>query len=173
MISRIVAYLVNKIFLIIPVYIFYEYVYVRSGIYRQHEYSGGNGLSGLFVLEAMIGILCLPYSGIVSSGILDYGIQISLSWLIVPLIIISGFIIIDTIVSVILKGDIGKKILRLKVCTKKGEELTGGKYLLRNIIKYFSLMFFPIILIYPLFNKGRDTLHDKILGTKVCIREKK
>ena len=151
-----------------PVYLFYEHIYLGSEVCQKYEYSSGNEFSGLFILFAILVILCLPCAVFGTLIMIDGWSTMYLASLIVGLIILSGYIITDTILGILLKEDMGKRILRLKVYTTAGEEITPKTYLIRNIIKYVSIMFFPIVLIYPFFNEERNTLHDKILGTKVC-----
>ena len=76
-------------------------------------------------------------------------------------------VIIDIISISLLKRDIGMKIMGLKIISIKDTPLSLVQIIVRTIIKYFSLAFFPFALIYILFNKERMTLHDKISSTKV------
>ena len=66
-----------------------------------------------------------------------------------------------------MKRNIGMKIMGLKIVSIKDDPLNLVQIIVRTIIKYFSLAFFPFALIYIFFNKEKATLHDKISSTKV------
>ncbi len=55
----------------------------------------------------------------------------------------------------------------LTIVSIKDKPLSLIQIITRTIIKYFSLAFFPFVLIYIFFNKEKITLHDKISCTKV------
>ena len=76
-------------------------------------------------------------------------------------------VIIEIISISLLKRDIGMKIMGLKIVSIKDTPLSLAQIIVRTIIKYFSLAFFPFALVYIFFNKERMTLHDKISSTKV------
>ena len=75
--------------------------------------------------------------------------------------------IIEIITILLLKRDIGMKIMGLKIVSLKNKPLDLRQIIVRTVIKYLSLAFFPFTLIYILFNKERLSLHDKISCTKV------
>lgn len=49
----------------------------------------------------------------------------------------------------------------------KDKPLSLAQIIVRTTIKYFSLAFFPFVLVYIFFTKEKITLHDKVSCTKV------
>ena len=76
-------------------------------------------------------------------------------------------VIIEIISITLMKRDIGMKIMGLKIVSAKNKSLSLIQIIVRTIVKYFSLAFFPFLLVYIFFNKEKMTLHDKISCTKV------
>ena len=77
-------------------------------------------------------------------------------------------IIIIEIVSVgLLKRDLGMKIMGLRIESVENKTLSLSQIILRTTLKYFSLAFFPFLLIYTFLNKDKMTLHDKLSHTRV------
>lgn len=76
-------------------------------------------------------------------------------------------ITIEIISIILMKRDIGMKIMGLKIVTTKDKSLTVIQIIGRTLLKYFSLAFVPFVLVYVFFNKERMTLHDIISSTKV------
>ena len=63
-------------------------------------------------------------------------------------------IIIIEIVSVgLLKRDLGMKIMGLRIESVENKTLSLSQIILRTTLKYFSLAFFPFLLIYTFLNK--------------------
>ena len=83
-----------------------------------------------------------------------------------------SLIIIEIISITLIKCDIGMKIIGLKIVSIKDKPLSLIQIVVRTIIKYFSLAFFPFALVYIFFNKEKMTLHDKISGTRVVAWQK-
>ncbi|MGR5078942.1 RDD family protein [Photobacterium swingsii] len=65
------------------------------------------------------------------------------------------------------KNTLGKSILRIRVEDADGNELTYKQSLSRNIAKFLSILPGGLGLLYPLFNKERLFLHEKISKTRV------
>jgi len=74
---------------------------------------------------------------------------------------------VEVISIVLMKRDIGMKIMGLKIISTKDKPLTVIQIIARTLMKYFSLAFVPFVLIYVFFNKERMTLHDKLSSTRV------
>ena len=71
-----------------------------------------------------------------------------------------------------LKCHMGMKIVGLTLVSVKGTKVSFVQMVVRTLLKYFTLAFFPIGFVCILFNKERMTLHDKLSGTKVVSRHK-
>ncbi|CAH0528907.1 RDD family protein [Vibrio hippocampi] len=65
------------------------------------------------------------------------------------------------------KNTIGKTILRIRVEDIDGNELTYRQSFKRNIAKFLSILPFGLGLLYPLFNKERLFLHERLSNTRV------
>lgn len=90
------------------------------------------------------------------SGIFMFGFPVAIS-----------YTFLDSIIAYTLKGDIGKKIFKLSIVSNNHKKAKFSQIIIRCIIKYFTLAFAPFCLLYPIFNKERLMLHDKISKTKV------
>ncbi len=67
-----------------------------------------------------------------------------------------------------LEATIGKKILGIKVVSSNQDKLTLGKIIIRETIgKIISSLFFGFGFLMAIFNKNKQTLHDKIAKTFV------
>ena len=78
-----------------------------------------------------------------------------------------SLIIIEIISINLMKANIGMKIMGLKIISMKTQPLSLTQVIVRTIIKYFLLAFFPFVLLYIFLNKNKVTFYDKISCTKV------
>ena len=81
-------------------------------------------------------------------------------------------IIIESIIIILIKRNIGMKIMGLRIISTKDKPISLIQIIVRTITKYFSLAFFPFTLIYIFLNKEKLPLYDKISHTKVVKIEK-
>lgn len=79
---------------------------------------------------------------------------------------------IEIVCIALIKRTIGMKIMGLKIISTTNKPLSVLQIIVRTIIKYFSLAFFPFVLVYIFFNKEKMTWHDKISFTKVVQTRK-
>lgn len=93
-----------------------------------------------------------------------YGSADVLHVLSLVLSVVFAYILIETIITFIFKGDLGNLIFKLRVYRKDNKKPTLFKILLRTTIKDFSITFFPPILLFSLFNKRKLFLHEIISG---------
>lgn len=84
--------------------------------------------------------------------------------------VVIAHIIVDYLVSLIFKIDIGSKILGFTLFDSNGEPIRYcaaiWKIFIRTVVKYISIGFFPPILLFPLFNKKCLFFHEWVSGTE-------
>lgn len=84
--------------------------------------------------------------------------------------VILAHIIVEYLVSLIFKIDIGSKILGFILLDSSGEPIgfrnAIWRIFIRTTIKYISIGFFPPILLFPLFNKRRLFFHEWVSDTE-------
>lgn len=164
--KRIAAHILNKVI------IFFPAMSLLGGIslfiFPNYFIFGNNQGSGWLIFWLLKYMICLP------TIFLDL-IRLPLEFLkiieiILPVLIC--LIIIEIISISLIKRDIGMKIMGLKIVSIKDKPLSLIQIIVRTIIKYFSLAFFPFALVYIFLNKEKKTLHDKISCTKVVKVQK-
>ena len=158
--KRITAHILNRVIIFIPSIILLGGI---SLVISPNYFIFGKDESGWLILYLYRYMIFLP------TVFLDL-IRLPLEFLIIIEIILPALIclvIIEIITITLIKRDIGMKILGLKIVSIKDKPLSLIQIIVRTIIKYFSLAFFPLVLVYIFFNKEKMTLHDKISCTKV------
>ena len=159
--KRISAHFLNRLIIFFPAMILLGGV--SFIVFPSYFIFGNDGSSGWLILWLLKYMVCLP------TVFLDF-IRLPLEFIQVIEIILPSLIslIVIEIISIILfKCDIGMKIMGLRIVSIKDQALTLIQILVRTIIKYSTLAFFPLALLYIFFNQGKITLHDKISYTKV------
>lgn len=156
MLKRIVAYTMNILMLLLPIVIIYLYV-ISQFLYKEWGIK-----PGVEVFGVAIEVLCPTYLLMLLININNRMIH-----LLIPTIAVIELIILDSLLSFIFQGDLAKRILGLKVVDSRRGRVGFIQILVRTIIKYGTLIFIPIVYIYPLFSKDNKTLHDLVAKTKV------
>ncbi len=159
--KRIAAHILNKVIIFFPAMLLLGGVSLL--IFPSYFIFGNNQGSGWLIFWLLKYMICLP------TVFLDL-IRLPLEFLKIIEIILPALvclIIIEIISISLIKGDIGMKIMGLKIVSIKNKPLSLIQIIVRTIIKYLSLAFFPFVLVYIFFNKEKITLHDKISSTKV------
>lgn len=152
--QRIGAYVVNVLILIIPIFFIYN-AFNFSSYLKMYKVIDNSGLD---VFSIIIEILCPTYILI---------LYVSQSAIILPLIGLCLLIIMDTILTFLFQGDLGKRIYKLKIKSCSEKKITLMKSFIRTMIKYVTIAVIPIALIYPFVNNHKMAIHDKVSGTKV------
>ena len=159
-VKRIIAHVLNKVIIFIPSIILLGGI---SLVISPNYFIFGKDESGWLILYLYRYMIFLP------TVFLDL-IRAPLDFLGIIKIILPALIcliIIEIITITLIKRDIGMKIMGLKIVSIKNKPLSLIQIIVRTIIKYFSLAFFPFVLVYIFLNKEKMTLHDKISCTKV------
>lgn len=164
--KRIAAHVLNRVIIFLPAMI------LLGGsallVFPGYFIFGNDQASGWLVFWLLKYLLCLP------TVFLDLIIR-PLEFLQVLEIILPALIcliVIEIISIILLKRDIGMKIMALKIVSIKDKPLTLLQIIVRTMIKYFSLAFFPFLLVYIFINKKRITLQDKLSSTRVVEIQK-
>ncbi|MEG2814295.1 MAG: RDD family protein, partial [Oscillospiraceae bacterium] len=76
------------------------------------------------------------------------------------LIILFAYILLESLLLMTKKGDLGMIIFKLNLEDKQGNKPRFFKVFLRTTIKYFSIALFPILFMFPLLSMG--FYHKKI-----------
>lgn len=158
--KRIIAHVLNKVIIFIPALLLLGGI---SLIVAPNYFIFGKDDSGWLMIHLYRYLILLP------TVFLDL-IRIPLEFLVIIKIILPALmclVIIEIISITLMKRDIGMKIMGLKIVSAKNKSLSLIQIIVRTIVKYFSLAFFPFLLVYIFFNKEKMTLHDKISCTKV------
>lgn len=165
---RMIAHTLNRIIIVIPALVL---VWVISKLMFPNYFILATDESGLVILWLYKYLIFLP--GVFLDLILlgpGYMTAIEIIQIILPTLM--SIIFIDIITIALMKGDIGMKIMRLKIVSIKDKPLSLIQIIIRTIIKYFSLAFFPFALVYIFLNKEKMTLHDKISCTRLVKMQK-
>ena len=161
MVKRIAAHILNKIIIFFPSMILVGGISLI--IFPSYFIFGNDPDSGWLIFWLLKYMICLP------TVFLDL-LRLPSEFLVILKIILPALlslIFIEIISIILIKGDIGMKIMGLTIVSIKDKPLSLIQVIVRTVIKYFSLAFFPFALIYILLNKEKITLHDKISCTKV------
>ena len=164
--KRIAAHILNRVIIFFPAMLLLGGVSLL--VFPSYFIFGNDPGSGWLILWLYRYMICLPIV------FLDL-IRLPLEFLKIIEIILPSLIcliIIEIISITIIKRDIGMKIMGLKIVSIKDKPLSLPQIIVTTIIKYFSLAFFPFVLVYIFFNKDKITLHDKISSTKVVKVQK-
>lgn len=144
--KRITAHILNKVIIFFPSMILLGGISVL--IFPSYFIFGNDPGSGWLIFWLLKYMICLP------TVFLDLIIRLS-EFLQVIEIVLPALIslIITEIISInLIKRDIGMKIMGLKIVSIKDKPLSLMQIIVRTIIKYFSLAFFPFVLVYIFFN---------------------
>lgn len=159
--KRITAHILNRVILLFPSMLLLGGITLL--IFPGYFIFGNDESSGWLILWLLKYMVFLP------TVFLDLIRQpfelLQIVEIIIPALISMIFIEIASIT--LMKRDIGMKIMGFKIVSTEPKPLTLTQVMLRTTIKYFSLAFFPLALVYILFNHEKRTLHDKISSTKV------
>ena len=164
--KRITAHILNKVI------IFFPSIILLGGIsllvFPSYFIFGNDQGSGWLIFWLLKYMICLPT---VFLDLVSRPLEVlKVIEIILPALL--SLIIIEIISITLIKRDIGMKIMGLKIVSIKDKPLSLIQIIVRTIIKYFSLAFFPFALVYIFFNKEKMTLHDKISCTKVVKMQK-
>jgi uncharacterized RDD family membrane protein YckC len=160
-VKRIAAHILNKVIIFLPSMILLGGLSLI--IFPSYFIFGNDPGYGWLILWLLKYMICLP------TVFLDL-LRLPLEFLVIIKIILPALIciiIVESISIILIKRDIGMRIMGLTIVSIKDKPLSLIQIITRTIIKYFSLAFFPFVLIYIFFNKEKITLHDKISCTKV------
>ena len=163
--KRMIAHILNKIIIIIPSLLLLGAIAL---VIAPNYFIFGKDDSGWFMVYLYRYLIFLP-------GVFLDLFQPSANYLLIIKIILptlTSMIFIDIIIITLMKRDIGMKIMGLKIVSIKDKPLSSMQIIVRTITKYFSLVFFPFILLYIFLNKEKITFHDKVSFTKVVKIQK-
>lgn len=158
--KRMIAHILNRIIIFIPAILLLGGI---SLVVAPDYFIFGKDESGWLILYLYKYLLFLP------TVFLDL-IRLPFEFLGIIKIILPALIclvIIEVVSITLMKRDIGMKIIGFKIVSEKNKPLSLIQIIVRTVIKYFSLAFFPFALGYIFFNKEKRTLHDKVSCTKV------
>ncbi len=167
MTRRITAHIINRIILFIPALLLLGGVaYLVNPNYFIFDNGVNLGWDILFLYRYM---LFLPF--VFKDMTITFPKEfLSILEIIGPALLC--VVALESVSIVWLKRHIGMKIMGLILVSLKGTQVSFVQIVIRTLLKYFTLAFFPIGFVYILFNKERMTLHDKLSGTKVVSRQK-
>jgi len=158
--KRFIAHILNKIIILFPSLLLLGGI---SLVIAPNYFIFGKDESGWLMLYLYKYLIFLPTVFLdLIRGLLDFPDIIKI---VLPALIC--LVVIEIISISLMKCDIGMKIMGFKIVSIKNEPLNLIQIIVRTIIKYFSLAFVPLALVYIFFNKEKMTLHDKISCTKV------
>ncbi|MHA6261154.1 RDD family protein [Sporosarcina sp. CAU 1771] len=166
--KRIAAHILNRVILFIPSMLLLGGISYL--IYPSYFIFGNDGSSGWLVFWLLKYMICLPtvFLDLISRP-LEF---LSILEIIVPALL--SLISVEIISISLLKRNLGMKIMGLTLVSINDKPVSLLQIIGRTLIKYFSLAFFPIALIYIVVNKEKMSLHDKISSTKVVeVQNKK
>lgn len=163
--KRITAHILNRVIIFFPSMILLGGITLL--IYPSY-FIFGNDESGWLIFWLLKYMICLPtvFLDLISRP----SEFLKLIEIILPALIC--LMIIEIISITLIKRDIGMKIMGLKTVSIKDKPLSLIQIIVRTIIKYLSLAFFPFALIYIFLNKENMTLHDMISRSKVVKMQK-
>ena len=158
--KRVVAQILNRLIILIPAILLLGGI---SLLLYPDYFIFGKDDSGWLMVTLYKYMLFLPLV------FMDLISRPSAFWQVIEIILPSlmCIIIIETISIRLLKRDVGMKIMGLRLESIQNKSLTLSQIIVRTTLKYFSLAFFPFVLIYPFINKDKMTLHDKLSRTRV------
>ena len=164
--KRLTAHILNKVIIFFPSMILLWGITLL--IFPSYFIFGNDQGSGWLIFWLLKYMICLPtvFIDLISRS-LEF---LEVIEIILPALI--SLIIIEIISITLIKCDIGMKIMGLKIVSIKDKPLSLIQIIVRTIIKYFSLAFFPFALVYIFLNKEKMALHDKISCTKVVKMQK-
>ena len=159
--KRITAHILNKAIIFLPSMILLGGVSLL--IFPSNFIFGTDQGSGWLIFWLLKYMICLPtvFLDLISRP-LEF---LKVIEIILPALL--SLVFIEIISITLIKRDIGMKIMGLRIVSIKNKPLSLIQIIVRTIIKYFSLAFFPFALVYIFFNNEKITLHDKISCTKV------
>ncbi len=158
--KRLIAHILNKIILLFPS------LYLLAAIclmIAPNYFIFGKDESGWLMVYLYRYLLCLPlaFYDLIRSH-LTFS---SIIFVLMPALMC--FIFLEIITILVIKRHIGMKIMGLKIVSIHNKPLSLLQIVVRTIMKYLSLAFFPFALIYIFRNEERIAFHDKISGVKV------
>lgn len=165
--KRITAHILNRVIIFFPSMLLLGGITLL--IYPSYFIFGNDQDSGWLIFWLLKYMIFLPtvFVDLISRP-LEF---LKIIEIILPALI--SLIIIEIISITLMKRDIGMKIMGLRIVSIKDKPLSLIQIIIRTIIKYFSLAFFPFVLVYTFLNKEKVTLHDKISRTRVVEIQKK
>ena len=164
---KMIAHILNRIIIVIPALVL---VWAISKLMFPNYFIVATDESGLVILWLYKYLIFLP-GVFVDLALLgpEYMAATEIIHIILPTLM--SMIFIDIITIALMKGDIGMKIMGLKIVSIKDKPLSLIKIIIRTIIKYSLLAFFPFLLVYIFINNEKMTLYDKISSTKVVEKK--
>lgn len=163
--KRIVAHILNKLIIFLPSTLFLGGISLL--VFPDYFILGNDPASGWLIFWLLKYLIFLP------TVFLDLIVRpsefLQVIYIILPALI--NIIFIEIIGISLMGADIGMRIMGLKIVSTKDKTLKLGQMMIRTGIKYFTLAFFPFLLIYIFLNKERISFHDKIANTRVVKGE--
>lgn len=158
--KRVAAHILNKFIIFIPAILLLGGI---SLLVYPNYFIFGKDDSGWLMVTLYKYMLFLPLV------FMDLISKPSGFWQVIEIILpaLICIIIIEIVSIALLKRNLGMKIMGLKIESVKNKPLSLSQIILRTTLKYFSLAFFPFLLIYTFLNKEKMTLHDKLSDTRV------
>lgn len=167
MMRRIAAHLINRVILFIPALLLLGGVaYLVNPNYFIFDNGVNVGWDILYLYRYML-FLPFVFKDVLTTFPTEF---LFILEIIGPALLC--IVALESLSIVRLKRHIGMKIMGLTLVSVKGTQVSFVQILIRTLLKYFTLAFVPIALVYILFNKEGMTLHDKLSGTKVVSRQK-
>lgn len=163
--KRIVAHIINKSILLIPSLLLLGGIALL--VYPTHFIFGkdDSGWLMIYLYKYMI-ILPTVFLDLIKEPASFFGI---INILLPALICL---IILEIISIIVMKRDIGMRMMGLKIISTKARRLSFIQIVIRTVVKYFSFAFFPFVLVYVFLNEKKITFHDKVSSTMVVEVEK-
>lgn len=159
--KRIVAHILNKLIIFLPSTLFLGGISLLA--FPDYFILGNNPASGWLIFWLLKYLVFLP------TVFLDLIARpsefLQVMYIILPALI--NIVFIEVIGISLMRADIGMRIMGLEIISTKDRPLKLGQMMLRTGIKYFTLAFFPFLLIYIFLNKEKISFHDKIAHTRV------
>ena len=164
--KRIVAHILNKLIIFFPSTLFLGGISLL--VFPDYFILGNDPSSGWLIFWLLKYLIFLPtvFLDLISRP----SEFLQVIYIILPALI--NIIFIETIGIHLMGANIGMKIMGLEIVSTKARPLKLGQILLRTGIKYFTLAFFPFLLIYIFMNKEKISIHDKIANTRVVKGER-
>ena len=164
MLKRIIAHIINRLIIFIPSLLLLGGIaYLINPDYFIFDNGVNTGWDIFYLYKYML-FLPLVFKDIISNPAGEFLYTMKL---VGPALLC--VITVESISIALLKRHIGMKIIGLTLVSLKDSQVSLVQILVRTLLKYFTLAFFPIALIYIFFNKERMTVHDQISSTKVVF----